>query len=684
MPQAITMPRVGASVHWGHPHTQGLVGAYLLTGEGNAIWEAVRGRQLPYAGSAAPARDGRLWGGGVIFGGNTYFLSSYWPILPSYPEFSIVAGIRWDAAGTGYNCIWGETGAGLYVYQNYLKYYANNSSLITVPTGRPVVVGYAQAHPGTRGARYFIDGTFVASSAVSAISAPTTAPVGVGGFGAYNYNGAIAFVYVYTRCLSDRLMADLAARPFAMFESIGPALAARMGGIPGSFQILINGIDRTEYFDLPTLRIRRTLGNASLSGDLIDKSAPAIGPGGYLLGYRPLIDESVEVTDTSGRRFLGMVLLPEGSDFANHATTRLEAIGHQAIPSYCYIDLTLAAGSTLREVFDLIVAAKLGAFSITRHASMLAGPTMPAIEWDHVRVDAALSELIGYAGPTWVWDITEQLELWGFEPAASGVVIEPNDGKIRGPAPVERPIRDNYADKIILECGDGEQEWYTETFLDTDFVPDTGSPSLGVGYTTVFESADLGSTQPIAVTLWNGGVPYYYSFGAGTGWTWDWSTHTLWYNQFDPAGSPPLPPLPTGDYYELMYTRIRRFTVEYDGGLPPPAALGAYRELILQAPTVIDPAGGLAMAETLWTQRHITGVELDFETLEDLAPGTTVPIHVQMPGLELDATFLVQETERRFFQARDQLLEPLSVIAIEGTIAVPTNTSHPPGMAAAK
>jgi hypothetical protein len=213
-----------------------------------------------------------------------------------------------------------------------------------------------------------------------------------------------------------------------------------------------------------------------------------------------------------------------GGDGLGGVECTVEAASFKAKSKNRFVTLSVAAGATLEDVLDAIVAGSFLPSGITLNGGQATGPTLSvAIEWAERPLASCLDELSELT--TWPWDILPDKTLLMFEP---GVTAAPYDvlsanGVALGDIEVERAANggpnqiivkagtDILVDKTFTLTGDGVTDTFYLQYPVAGPYPNLPGGAAGQG---VLVNTTAGGTESIAgVPL--GGYNWEYDATAG-------------------------------------------------------------------------------------------------------------------------------------------------------------------------
>ncbi len=386
-----------------------------------------------------------------------------------------------------------------------------------------------------------------------------------------------------------------------------------------SITCVVAAVDRSTWAQRGTLSITRGLGHAGMSLLFQDAAAG---------GYRPEADQEIVISKDAVPIFGGIVLEPDEGGPGQLAQVQIDATGYAVQATWCRITWTQAAGMSLRDAIDYVIANYMGRYGWTRDPAMAAGPALPKLEFTRVPANEVLDELAALAGGL-VWDVAPDKVLTMVAPGATAAPWDIVDGDghvLAQPEPRVRKSRQEYADRVILLCGGG-QAAASQTWI-ADGLPHGGETT----YVTDYPSANLAAPWPNLVFLDDVPIPcssdpaHYPDYFK---WYWDWQTHTL--HHHDSEGI-----TPAGTEVRINYTIQFPFEAISDAGSPTP------REAYLERTDITDKATGEALALYYRTLLSTTRREVEYSTRQNgLRPGMSQS--VQIAKLGINAAYLLTE-----------------------------------------
>lgn len=363
--------------------------------------------------------------------------------------------------------------------------------------------------------------------------------------------------------------------------------------------VIIAGIDRSTNFFLPSQR-------GALTGSFLPGAKGSLRMSVYDLvgstGYRPNIGDTITVMDGANTVFAGIIddvdETPVAQVIDNYmdvgALTQITASDWWAYFDRVTYTQSYAIGTTLKAILTDLVTNVLSTFGITLDAAQVTGPSITTVfsvvKQTPSQIVSSLTTLTGYIGivlPSKAFRMTAPAsESCGF---ALGDSLPGTVGQITS----KRQRNTNYANRIVLTCGDTSTKVTTQTFTavggDTQFV--TTYPS-SLDYAGVWPNQLIVNGVPLGPNDWrpNGAT----GILPGHHWYWDAINHKL---VVDPVLYTPV----AGDVITVTYTIQYPFEVTYtDPSITNPADIV---ERDVSNTSIFDMAAGLAYAQALVRQR---------------------------------------------------------------------------------
>ena len=263
-----------------------------------------------------------------------------------------------------------------------------------------------------------------------------------------------------------------------------------------------------------TLTLSETLnGRTTLGFEIVDEAG----------AYRPAKDAALLLSLDAAPKFGGTVEIPNERALTLRAgiVTAVDALDYSAFLDRIYVTKTYAAGQTALQVITDIWTTYLAAFGFTLDPLIDDGPTLDALTYDGTRtVGSIYDEICVVAG--WVRTMSPTKVISAYTPGdtahgapAPPFAITDADMHFFGDLTIT-PVRDGYANRIILRYGQGER-WVMR------------EPHAGNGVTRTFVLSIPASTPPNIVWQPDGvtGLPVGVYGVDDMAWTFETSTNTL-------------------------------------------------------------------------------------------------------------------------------------------------------------
>lgn len=188
--------------------------------------------------------------------------------------------------------------------------------------------------------------------------------------------------------------------------------------------------------------------------------------------YRPALDAEVIVTIDGTRVFGGLVDRPSEKGVFdggpnNSIVTTVNCYDFHHYADRRFVDGTLAAG-TLKSKVTTLIADYLSVFGVTLHGSQVDGPSLPAQEFNFVRLSDVFNELVAMTadfGQPYVWRIDDFKVLRFFQPSTVSAPFNLTSSatQVEGDLEVE-VTRDHYANRVFLKVPAKRQDGRIESF----------------------------------------------------------------------------------------------------------------------------------------------------------------------------------------------------------------------------
>lgn len=367
-----------------------------------------------------------------------------------------------------------------------------------------------------------------------------------------------------------------------------------------SLSLTIASVDRTTNFYLPDGQRGIVSGTimpgakSSLRLNVYDLNGPT--------GYRPNINDTIALMDGATTVFAGLIdevdeaPVPQAID-GNMDTGVLTQI--TASDWWAYFDRvtytqSYPIGTTLKAILTDLVANPLNPFGITLDPAQVTGPSLTTVfqvvKQTPSQIVSQLTTLTGYVGivlPTKAFRMTAPAsESCGY---ALGDSLPGTMGQVTS----KQSRNTNYANRIVLTCGDTSTKQTTETYTavggDTQFV--TVYPA-SLDFAGVWPNELIVNGSNLGPVDWrpNGAA----GILPGHHWYWDAVNHKL---VVDNVAYTPV----AGDVITITYTIQYPFEVTYtDPSITNPADIV---EADVSNTSIFDMAAGLAYAQGLVRQR---------------------------------------------------------------------------------
>lgn len=166
--------------------------------------------------------------------------------------------------------------------------------------------------------------------------------------------------------------------------------------------------------------------------------------------YRPAIDDEIIIEEDGYIEFAGFITatLEEGfHDLDLPIVTDIDAGDYNALAARRYVTTSIPAGSTLKAALQAIVPFIP---HVTLHPGQVDGPVVGAFDWEDVKTEDVLNELVALL-PGWVWEVntSKQLRMVESSTQAAPFNIDATTKTINK-VTVE-PTRDGYANRVIVK-----------------------------------------------------------------------------------------------------------------------------------------------------------------------------------------------------------------------------------------
>jgi hypothetical protein len=419
--------------------------------------------------------------------------------------------------------------------------------------------------------------------------------------------------------------------------------------------------------------------NAPSVLSLTFKDSDALG------GFRPALDDPITIIEGAVTRFGGLIITPEEEGPTSRLEVSIDAIGYLDTANYCYVTRSWAAGTMMGAVLAGIITDYLGRYGITLAPSITIGygPSMPALDFTNVRCLDVLTQLAAIAGgvsDTGPWAVsvspTKVLSITAPGATDAPVAIRDGDGVIRG-EPRYRKTRENYADRVLLICGNAALQPRTElTFIAngtasswyTDY-PDSRAFMLA------WVTLPGGAETPWGVGLDEVDQPLNVQRGDPLGNVWTPVTAGASHNcarlytnpgpLFSTIGASLMP---NSTVIRISHEPQFPFTCIDDAVSATP------HDIVLSAPSIMNLAAGQASARGERLRRSIVKKELQFLTKQtEFLPNQVLDTQVSRRGINSPTDFLITQVER---SQVGQLLPRCRVTTVEGSYYLVTSTDY--------
>lgn len=232
----------------------------------------------------------------------------------------------------------------------------------------------------------------------------------------------------------------------------------------GAFSLTIGGVDRTAYF-------RWNKGGKSITG------SESLGNRGTLRcvivdplstssAYTPTPGQTIVLADGATPIFSGRITKIRNLQAGSQSTgtvTEIDASSWAEVLDQIRITLSIAAGGTLRDAFDAILAtAAFSGTGITRDAGMAAGPTLAAQVFDRVSAQEAFNHLTSISG--WPHRTTAAKVVECFSPGTKTATYSLTASNGLALGPIIWTQQQYEANRILLTAGEAKQVEKTDTW----------------------------------------------------------------------------------------------------------------------------------------------------------------------------------------------------------------------------
>jgi hypothetical protein len=297
--------------------------------------------------------------------------------------------------------------------------------------------------------------------------------------------------------------------------------------------IEIEGVDKSDYFDLDGFGVERTINGRSIfRGTARDNygTPPTYTP------YAPTENQTIVLKQDGAVQFGGIITevssRPASGDVG--MVTSLVAADYNIYPSRVFID-NLVLDSTVSDIYLIdalneLIDTYLSQFGVSLYlgppGGQQAGPQLlGTIEWDQKSVEEALNEMGTATG--WVWRIDHNKKLWMYDPTTNNCPLQVSEaaGEACNPDMVVTRSASLYGNRIKLRIGsaavvektsnwlsDGAtRSWQTNYFpveplpADAAFVVGTESHLIGAAGVTEFSWNS--ATHSVEASQWVHGHP---------------------------------------------------------------------------------------------------------------------------------------------------------------------------------
>jgi hypothetical protein len=371
--------------------------------------------------------------------------------------------------------------------------------------------------------------------------------------------------------------------------------------------------------------------------------------------FIPLVDDEVVIEEDGDVIFAGLIVTAKtkgiGGIGSDAVTTSISMSDYSTYASFRYADVTIPAGTTLKDAVQTYLLPYLSPYGVTLHGSQVTGPALEQIVVTDKKVGEVFNHLATVAQMVWKIDTTKVLRFYAGGTVPAPWNITANDLHVDGDVEVT-PSMDKFANKVTVRAG---QSGGIPNFLDGPFTGD------GVTDTFTLTHKIGGPLQEVGTDSAVGNCVVYVdgqqeSLGGLTSpmmWLYDPVALTI---QRNPAYGPPA----SGAVITVPYDAIMQSFLVSADDLADQGTRGI-REIRLIAPDVFTKAAAQQLADgTLAKALFIASTIKYSTTFPGLFPGMTQ--NVVLPNRGLSADFLVTEIKLR----QDGLVLKREVTAITG------------------
>lgn len=288
--------------------------------------------------------------------------------------------------------------------------------------------------------------------------------------------------------------------------------------MPSTWAFTIGGSDKKATVAKRSLQVSMSRGTRGVLSALIwDKASDATA-------YRPVLDQEVLLTIDGTDRFRGFITdvsdKPLGG-MRSGTGTDIKVGSYEMVCDRVTVTHTFAAGGTLKDAVQWIVTNILGPdFSVTLDAGMLTWGTLEEQIFKKATVTDVFNHFTDVTG--WIWRISAAKVLYFFAPGTSAASFNLDPTNCRTPVPWQQS-RQQYANRLLMTCGDGSKQSKSQNFTD----PGTAAATFTVDYPA---SQDINDPWPNLLIV-DGAVVGVVGWGAGSlpspAYYWDYVNHAL-------------------------------------------------------------------------------------------------------------------------------------------------------------
>lgn len=179
--------------------------------------------------------------------------------------------------------------------------------------------------------------------------------------------------------------------------------------------------------------------------------------------YRPASRAAVVFDDGGTTLFAGTIHDKDEAGLGGYGVTPIStscgATDYNALPDRRQVELTIPAGSTLKQAL-VLVTAYLSGYSVTLHASQVDGPTFTdALVFEFGPLTSVLNKLSVITGYTWNISYTSVLRMRAPGAEAAPFNIAAGDGNTIGDITVSPSLSD-YANQVIVRFSEAARAAY--------------------------------------------------------------------------------------------------------------------------------------------------------------------------------------------------------------------------------